>query len=231
MPTQGQVVANIGAYVALVEQQQQALKNRLDLIAPESGGSSVNDGPLDMNSNDVTEARNITVANLIWTKATPGAYGRKYTGGAASTPLANSTVETSILPATATGSLAWNLNQWTPYSCIKFRAGMTVGATATPTLTLRLLLNGTAIATHVLSPTTAAGAEFEAEFAIAASGTTALLTSKSAVNGILGGVITNAAVTVDTTIANTLTFTGQWSAASASNTVTLGFVKAEYMQA
>jgi len=233
MPAQGQVVANIGAYVALIEANQQALKNRVDLIAPEAGGAAVSGGNLDMNSNSITEAKNITVSNLIWTKGTPAIYGRKYTGGAAGTALANSTTETSLLPATATGSLAWAINEWTPYSCIKFRAGLAVGVTATPTLTLRLLLNGVAIATHVLSPTAAGpvGAEFECELSVSSAGTTALMTSRAAVTAITPGVVTNAAVAIDTTIVNTLTFTGQWSAASASNTTTLGFVKCEYMQA
>lgn len=229
MPAQGQVVANIGAYVALIEANQQALKNRLDLIAPEAGGAAVNSGNLDMNSNSITEAKAITTTTLNWTKGSPQIYGLKYAGGAAGTALHTSTVETSLLPATVSGSLAFPVNTWAAYSVIKFKAALTVGVTATPTLTLRLLLNGTAIATHVLSPTTTSGAFFEAEILIAST-TLALLESRSAVNGILGSVVTNAALVVDTTAVNTLTFTGQWSASSASNTATLGLVKCEYMQ-
>jgi hypothetical protein len=230
MPSQGQVVASMGAYVALIESQQQALKNRLDLVAPEAGGAAVIGGNLDMNSNSITEAKNVTAENVIWTKATPAVYGQKYAGGAAGSALANSTTATSLLPATATGTLVWALNKWTAYSSIRFRAGMVIGVTGTPTLTLRLLLNGTAITTHVLSPTTGADAEIDVEFMVTSS-TNAMLTSKSTVNGIATVVDTNAAVTIDTTIENTLTFTGQWSAASASNTVTLGFVKCDYLQA
>lgn len=231
MPGQNQVVPNLGAYVAVVESQQQALKNRLDLVAPESGGLTIRSGNIDLNSNSITEAKSITTGTLVWTKATPGLFGRKYTGGAAGAALANSIVETSLLPATATGSLSWLINEWTPYSMIKFRAGMTIGATATPTLTLRILLNGVAIATHVLSPTTTVSGEVEMELAIGETGTSALLISKSQLNGTPSPLVTNAALVVDPTIVNTLTFTGQWNAASASNTVAVGFVKAEYLQA
>jgi hypothetical protein len=230
MPAQGQVVANIGAYVALVETQQLALKNRLDLIAPEAGGAAVLGGNLDMKSNNITNAAAITVGTLNWTKASPEVYGLQYAAGVAGTALANTTTETSLLPATASGTLVFPANKWTPYSVIKFKAAMTAGVTATPTLTLRLKLNGTAIITHVLSPTTTAGAFMEAEIIITST-TNAMLESRAAVSGILGSIVTSAATTVDTTIVNTLTFTGQWSAASASNTVTPGLIKCEYMQA
>lgn len=231
MPAQNQVTPNLGAYVAAVEGQLQTLKNRLDLVAPELGGLVVRSGDLNLRSNSITEAKSVTTSTLVWTKATPGLFGRKYTGGAVGSTLANSIIETSLLPATATGSLSWLVNEWTPYSMIKFRAGMIVGATATPTLTLRILLNGVAIATHVLSPTTTVSGEVEMELAIDATGTSALLISKSQLNGVPSPLVTNASLVVDPTIVNTITFTGQWNAASASNTVTVGFVKAEYLQA
>lgn len=229
MPAQGQVVANIGAYVALIESYLQALKNRLDLIASEDGGAAVLGGNLDMKLNSITNATAITVGTLNWTKANPEIYGLQYAGGVAGTPLVNSTVETSLLPATAQGTLAFPINKWTAYSVLKIKAGLTINATATPTLTLRLKLNGTAIITHVLSPTTVSGAFLEAEIMIAST-TNAMLESRAGVNGVLGSIITSAATVVDTTIANTLTLTGQWSASNTLNTATLGLIKVEYMQ-
>lgn len=221
---QNVVIANIGAYVALIEAQQQVLNNRLDVLAPESGGLAVTGGSLDMKSNAIANAGTIS-----YTKMNPAVYGLKYSGGAAGTPLANSTVATSLLPATSTGSLVFAAGKLAAYGSIRFRAGMAVGVTGTPTLTLRLLLNGVAIATHVLSPTTAADAFMETQITITSS-TNAMIESHAAVSGIPVVIANNATQVIDTTIDNTLTFTGQWSAASASNTVTLGLVQIDWMQ-
>ena len=221
---QNVVVANVGAYVALIEANQQLLNNRLDILAPDSGGVLVTRGNLDMKSNNVVNAGTIS-----YTKMSPAVYGLKYSGGAAGSALANSTTATSLLPATSLGSLVFPAGKLDVYHSIKFRAGMTVGVTGTPTLTLRLLLNGVAIATHILSPTTAAGAYMDTVITITSS-TNAMVESHAAVSGIPALIMNNPAQVIDTAVDNTLTFTGQWGVADAANTVTLGLAQVDWRQ-
>lgn len=222
---QNVVVTSLGAYVALIEAQQLQLINRLDVLAPVSGGAVVTGGSLDMKSNNI-----INAGTISYTKMSPAVSGLKYAGGAAGPALASSIAETSLLPATSTGSLVFAAGKLAQYHTLRFRAGMTVGVTGTPTLTLRLLLNGVAVATHILSPTTAAGAYMDTMIAVT-SATNAMIESHAAVSAIAGLVVNNVAQVIDTTVDNTLTFTGQWSVADPANTVTLGLVQVDWLQA
>lgn len=222
---QNVVIANIGTYVALVEAQQLELINRLDVLAPTSGGAVVTGGSLDMKSNNIVNAGTIS-----YTKMNPAVFGRKYAGGAAGPALVNSIIETSILPVTSTGSLVFSAGKLAAYHTIRFRAGMTIGVTGTPTLTLRMLLNGVAVATHILSPTTGAGGYMDTMITVT-SPTNAMIESHAAVSGIATLVMNNTTQVIDTTVDNTLTFTGQWSVADPANSVTLGMVEVDWLQA
>lgn len=65
MPGQNQVIGSLNEYVTILELQLQDLKNRVDLIAPTSGGGSVRNGDLDMHSNSIINTTNIGMNGAI----------------------------------------------------------------------------------------------------------------------------------------------------------------------
>lgn len=135
--------------------------------------------------------------------------------------LGNSTTETSLLTGTSDGSLVYSANQ-SLGSAVNIRLNITYSGLVTDTLTLRYKVNGTTVLTQVigLAALSAVAGMSLAEFVVQAS--TIQCSVSTSVNGLVGEV-TNASAAYNPAIANTFSLTGQWSAASASDTITVNY--------
>lgn len=153
-----------------------------------------------------------------------------FTQGAAVT-LANSTVETTLLSTTFTGGLEFS----------DFLVGKTFRVsgfghytnTGTPTLQLKLKF-GSVVLSDSTAITTTTGAtnrvfKYEALVTVYALGTTGTLETTGVFSEVGSAVtgLASTAATVNTTVPQTLALTAQWSAASASNTITLNSLVCE----
>ncbi len=153
-----------------------------------------------------------------------------FTSGAAVT-LASSTTETTLVSTTGVGATTVLNDSVAVGKTFRVKVAGTIGTTGTPTLTLKIK-NGTDILLNTGAVTqgtlTAESFSLEALFtvySVGASGTvngqgTFVVTGSTPVVAkvpMTGG----AAVTVDTTANIALNVTAQWSAAAASNTLTV----------
>ena len=160
----------------------------------------------------------------------------------ASSSLASSTSETTILAA-GDGSLTIPANSLSVGKSILVKGGGTISCTATPTLTLRFKFGGSNVIAQNLTPSaidTGGDTENYCDTAdkifsfdvvctvrsVGASGSVICSGGKSQIfsNNKAGGLVSmgsGSPVTINTTAAITLNFTGQWDASSADNEIAL----------
>lgn len=135
------------------------------------------------------------------------------------TTVANSVAETTLF----TGTVA--ANELSAGKVLRCRVYGRMSALVTDTVTLRFKVGGTTFLTIVSTAAAITGQEWSAEFVITCRTTGAAGTLISQVWAIINNSIQSAADsgthTVDTTAAENVTVTAQWSAASASDTITL----------
>lgn len=151
--------------------------------------------------------------------------GLIYTAQAASSAISNTTTETSF----TIGTFTFPADSLTDGMVIRGRCYMRAATTATPNLTLRLKLDTITLATVVFSSLNLIAAtdgyiEYELTIiTVGASGTAWGSMSSSFNRGLpqVGGSGTAAVGSVDTTNTCVVEVTAQWSAASASNTITM----------
>lgn len=139
--------------------------------------------------------------------------------------IANSVVETSII-GTGVGTLIIPAGTLKVGQRVTLMAQGIISDTATPTFELRYKLNGVEILTSGAQTLGAISDDhwvLDVDFVVRSIGVTGSIMPSG---GFLTeqndhfGLVVLAAVTLDTTIAQTVDVTGEWGAASASNTIT-----------
>lgn len=148
-------------------------------------------------------------------------------GNNRSAQIQNTIVEGTLIP-TVEGTLSVGANEFNVGDTFIVKARGNINVTGTPDLTLRIKINGAAAVTHVVSMKAATSKNWDMEilFTVRTLGATAILA--------IGGEFsygedasskhdTEHIVTVigslDTTIANTLDLTAEWSVADVSNSI------------
>jgi hypothetical protein len=147
--------------------------------------------------------------------------GAIYRGGGSVT-VANTTTETTLVPALGLGEFKVPPDYWTAGRTLRIKAFGSGGSTGTPTLTFRVYIGATLVSTVTVSPTwTSAGWTFECDLSCYATGLTGTIAAgASLVSPQQAGAA--GTTTVDTTVSNpALNLTAQWSVADAANTLTL----------
>lgn len=148
--------------------------------------------------------------------------------------VANTGTATTLLTTPAFGTNVIAANYLTVGKLLRLRAWGSFGITGTPTLVLTLTQGGGGIVLTQI--TTAAAAQWTAEFMISVTTTGAsgasdfggIFQSATTTGGSnLSCIASPTASTVDTTIAQTFGLTVTWGAASASNTITCNGVTIE----
>jgi hypothetical protein len=184
---------------------------------------------------DVWYSASQAVLSFVDAGLTTRATGVLWQGLSAGTAVANSTSLTSLLAGIGTqqGSLTLPANSLKVGKCFRFHIFGTVGSTASPTLTVQILMGSTIImqGTSTALGTAGSGLGWYMQTpaiqiqAIGASGkaigcgTLAIFQLGTVGMGATGLNTAPAQVTVDTTISQTWDVKVQWSAASASNTI------------
>lgn len=147
----------------------------------------------------------------------------------ASKTVADSVTETTLF-STGEGLLTFPVNAFQPGSRVTIRAEGYFSTTGTPTLTFTTKLGSTTLTTSgAVTTATVSGKlwKLEADFVCRTNGPTGtvfgqgvvmLTTSGTVLTSY--GMVTTAAVTIDTTAQQTVDLTVTWGTASASNTIT-----------
>lgn len=148
--------------------------------------------------------------------------------GTADKTVGNTTTETSIIP-TGDGFLTLPANFLDAGDYLHFRVSGFIDTISAPDLTIRFKFGGTTVHTEVMTLATIPADQFfglEADFVIRSVGATGSLSfsgnfqySDGSVQKAVGLVETGT-ITVDTTAADLIEVTAQWSAAAATNTIT-----------
>lgn len=142
--------------------------------------------------------------------------------------VANSIVETSLI-GSGVGSLVFPANYFTVGKTLRINANGFHSSVANPDITIKVKLNSTII---LNSEAVASHADVNSEFII--TGEVCFRTigqngtifaqgvyTEAGPSSNTGDMVNTAAITINTTIAQTLTITAQWGTASNSNTISL----------
>jgi hypothetical protein len=133
--------------------------------------------------------------------------------------VANTTTETTLF----TGTIA--ANAMVPGKVFRARIYGQMSSLVTDTVTLRFKVGGATFLTIVSNPVALSGAEWSAEFVMTCrtTGATGTVISQAIaiINSLIQDTTDSGTHVVDTTAAENITVTAQWSAASASDTITI----------
>jgi hypothetical protein len=149
--------------------------------------------------------------------------------GTADKTIASTASETTLVPASGEGSVTLPANLLTVGKAILILIKGHISDTGNPTLTLKVTLGGTTLATSAaitLGNVSSDYWEIEHEIVCRTTGATGSVVSSGEfsyenandMNGV--GLVNTSAVTIDTTGTLALDVTAQWGTSSASNTIT-----------
>lgn len=139
--------------------------------------------------------------------------------------VANSVVETTLLGA-GSGTKTFPASYLTVGRSVKFRVNGYFSCTGSPTLTLRVKIGGTEVASGILQMGTWTNDGFliEGSVVVRTIGATGTVVCSAVVNGEDVDTKTfikkTSATTINTTVGNDIDITAEWSTADPSNTVT-----------
>ena len=146
-----------------------------------------------------------------------------YVATAAGTNVTNTTVETTIMPASGIGTLTIPANAMVAGSCSRLVLAGFLGIPAGLTLTIRFYAGPTStqlLLTHAITPTAAIALNsaffFEIQQVVRTAGVSGTSSTIAVMNIDGSGNFTRVqnGITIDTTVTNVFLLTAQWSAAS-----------------
>lgn len=153
--------------------------------------------------------------NIASSSLSRGAFSMAPTPGPS---LSNSTALTSLL-GTVVGSTTIPANSFIAGSVVRFSSSLTVSALIAHTLTLQLTLDGTTLWTYTLTPGAVTNALVVVAVDILSSNGSTVLCEGSITQAGSAPVMVSSTGTWSSTSSHVLDFKGEWSNASASDTV------------
>jgi len=215
----------VGTFASAISELVAAVVNIENTYMPKSGGTFT--GPITVGTIVPTASTGIVVAGKLLIAGTRPVCSGGYSMTTNPSSLTNTTTETDIIGA-GLGSLITAAGQLTVGACTRTFLGGTMDTTGSPSITFRVYLGltgTTLISSFVISPGSIALVPWRMETMATCRAVGSGTTGKLQINSFFvlhdtmsaSTFVNNPLVDIDTTTANTLRITAQWSVANASN--------------